>query len=116
MLQHLSSVCRIGAGLGATRLVFGSPKNRDRTGLSDQQARDVAVPFFRRLGTIAQSYGVVICLEPNPTCYGANFMTTSAETAQVVEQIDHPAIKTLMFTYMEPLWPHRTRPALWPCC
>lgn len=92
MLQHLKAVCRIGAGLGATRIVFGSPKNRDRTGLNDQQAKDVAVSFFRRLGEIALSYGVVICLEPNPTCYGANFMTTSSETAEVVRLIDHPAI------------------------
>ena len=53
MLQHLTAVCHIGAGLGAKRLVFGSPKNRDRTGLSDQEAMDVAVPFFRRLGDIA---------------------------------------------------------------
>ena len=98
MLQHLTAVCRIGAGLGAKRLVFGSPKNRDRTGLSDQKALDVAVPFFRRLGDIAQNYGVVICLEPNPTCYGANFMTTSAETAQVVEQIAHPAVRMQLDT------------------
>ncbi len=93
MLHHLSAVCRIGAGLGATRLVFGSPKNRDRTGLSDQEAMTVAVSFFRRLGSIAQSYGVVFCLEPNPVCYGANFMITSAETAKVVELVNHPAIK-----------------------
>jgi D-psicose/D-tagatose/L-ribulose 3-epimerase len=93
MLLHLTAVCRIGAGLGATRLVFGSPKNRDRTGLSDQQAMDVAVPFFRRLGDIAQSYGVVICLEPNPTYYGANFMTTSSETVEVVRQIGHAAVR-----------------------
>lgn len=92
MLQHFSAVCRIGAGLGATRLVFGSPRNRDRTGLSHQQAMAVAVPFFRRLGDIAQSYTVVICLEPNPVSYGANFMTTSEETALVVEQVAHPAI------------------------
>jgi sugar phosphate isomerase/epimerase len=92
MLQHLTAVCRIGAGLGAKRLVFGSPKNRDRAGLSDQEAMNMAVHFFRRLGNIAQNYGVVICLEPNPTCYGANFMTTSAETAQVVRQIAHPAV------------------------
>lgn len=98
MLQHLAAVCRIGAGLGARRLVFGSPKNRDRTGLSDQQAMDVAVPFFRRLGDIAQNYGVVICLEPTPTCYGANFMTTSAETAQVVEQVAHPAVRMQLDT------------------
>lgn len=98
MLQHLTAVCRIGAGLGAKRLVFGSPKNRDRTGLSDKEAMDVAVPFFRRLGNIAQNYGVVICLEPNPICYGANFMTTSAETAQVVEQIAHPAVRMQLDT------------------
>lgn len=98
MLQHLTAVCRIGAGLGAKRIVFGSPKNRDRTGLSDQEAMDVAVPFFRRLGDIAQSYCVLICLEPNPTCYGANFMTTSAETAQVVRQIAHPAIRMQLDT------------------
>jgi len=98
MLKHLTAVCRIGAGLGATRIVFGSPKNRDRTGLSDQQAMDVAVPFFRRLGDIAQTYGVVICLEPNPTCYGANFMTGSLETAEVVRQIDHGSVKMQLDT------------------
>lgn len=92
MLQHLTAVCRIGGALGAKRLVFGSPKNRDRSGLSDQVAMDMAVSFFRRLGDIAQNHGVAICLEPNPTCYGANFMTTSAETAQVVNQIAHPAV------------------------
>lgn len=93
MLQHLTEVCRIGSYLGANRLVFGSPKNRDRVGLSDQEAIGAAIAFFRHLGSIAQSYGVVICLEPNPACYGANFMTTSAETAQVVTQIDHPSIR-----------------------
>ena len=59
---------------------------------------DVAVHFFQRLGDVAQSYGVVICLEPNPTCYGANFMTTSAETVQVVRQIAHPAIRMQLDT------------------
>ena len=93
MLDHLAAVCRIGSGLRATRVVFGSPKNRDRSGLSDREAIDVAVSFFRRLGEIAESCGVVICLEPNPPCYGANFMTTSAKTAQVVELVTHPAIK-----------------------
>lgn len=93
MLAHLAAVCRIGAGLGATRLVFGSPRNRDRTGLSDQDTMNIARQFFNRLGNIAESYGVFFCLEPNPSRYGANFMTTVAETAQVVESIGHPAIK-----------------------
>ena len=93
MLEHLRAVCRIGAGLGATRLVFGSPKNRDRSGLSDAQALELAVSFLRRLGNTAQEHGVIVCLEPNPTRYGANFMTTSAETAHVVAAVGHEAIR-----------------------
>jgi sugar phosphate isomerase/epimerase len=98
LLDHLAAVSRIGAGLGATRVVFGSPKNRDRSGLDDQQALDAGVSFFRQLGAIAQQHGVVFCLEPNPTCYGANFMTTSAETAHVVASVDHPAIRMQLDT------------------
>jgi D-psicose/D-tagatose/L-ribulose 3-epimerase len=93
MLEHLLAVCRIGSGLGATRLVFGSPRNRDRSGLSDEQALEIAVSFFRRLGDTAKEHGVIICLEPNPVQYGANFMTTSEETANIVKAVDHVAIK-----------------------
>lgn len=93
MLAHLDQVCRIGAGLGATRLVFGSPKNRDRSSLSDEQTHSLAVAFFRRLGDIASRHGVMVCLEPNPPCYGANFMTDSAETAAVVTAVAHLAIR-----------------------
>jgi len=93
LLQHLGAVCRIGAILGAPRIVFGSPKNRDRSGLSDAETMEMATAFFRRLGDLAAAQGVMICLEPNPTCYGANFMTTSLDTAQVVSHIAHPAIR-----------------------
>lgn len=93
MLKHLDAVCRIGGELGAQYVVFGSPKNRDRSGLNNAEAMAAAVSFFRRMGDIAASHGVIMCLEPNPPCYGANFMTTSAETAQVVAQIAHPAIR-----------------------
>ena len=98
MLRHLTAVCRIASGLGATRLVFGSPKNRDRGHLTDQETMDIAVPFFQQLGDIAQNYGVLMCLEPNPPCYGANFMINSVETAQVVQVINHPAIKMQLDT------------------
>lgn len=98
MLTHLEAVCRIGGELGATKLVFGSPRNRDRSSLSDEQTRDQALSFFQRLGDIAQQHGVVICLEPNPTCYGANFMTTSSETAHIVNAVSHPAIRMQLDT------------------
>jgi len=98
MLLHLAAVCRIAAGLGARRLVFGSPKNRDRSGLDDQQSLEIACDFFCRLGDIAHDHGVIICLEPNPACYGANFMLTSAETARVVRRVAHGAIRMQLDT------------------
>ncbi len=98
MLEHLEAVCRIGAGLGATKLVFGSPKNRDCSALSRQEAHEIAVRFFRLLGDIASRYGVVICLEPNPPCYGANFMTNSVETADIVLAVAHSAIRMQLDT------------------
>lgn len=92
MLKHLRHICRIAAGLGATRLVFGSPKNRDRSGLDDEHLKKVYLCFFRALGDIAREHGVTFCLEPNPPCYGANFMTDTPETAEVVRAVDHPHI------------------------
>jgi len=93
MLKHLRSLCRIGSGLGASKLVFGSPRNRDRSGLSYDQTLEIAVNFFRRLGDTANEYGVIICLEPSPARYGGGFMMTSDETARIVDTVDHVAIK-----------------------
>lgn len=98
MLGHLADICRIGATLGATRLVFGSPKNRDCSGLSQVNAIDIAQSFFRRLGDVASKEGVIICLEPNPEVYGANFLTSSEETYEMVKLVDHPAIKMQLDT------------------
>ena len=98
MLAHLGAVCRIGGGLGATRLVFGSPKNRDRGSLGENEAVRQALPFLARLGDLAAGCGVTVCLEPNPERYGANFMTTSAATAAVVAQAGHRAIRMQLDT------------------
>lgn len=93
LLTHLAHVCHIGNVLGASKLVFGSPRNRDRAHLNDQDTQEVAANFFGRLGDIASSENVIICLEPNPVCYQANFMTTSLETAEVVKNVYHKHIK-----------------------
>ena len=93
LLSHLSDICYIGNNLGARKLVFGSPKNRDRALLNDKETLETAVNFFNRLGNIAKRESVVICLEPNPTCYQANFMTNSLETAEVVNAINHENIR-----------------------
>lgn len=93
MLARLGAVCRIAGLLGARRLVFGSPRNRDRTGFGDEEVLAQAVAFFRTLGTMAADEGVCICIEPNPSRYGCNFLTTTAEAARIVRAVDHAAIR-----------------------
>lgn len=98
MLDHLSSVCRIGELLDARYLVFGSPKNRDCSVVEDDKGEDIALDFFYRLGEIAKHYNVTICLEPNPELYGANFLTTTKDTFDFVRKLNHPNIRMQLDT------------------
>lgn len=98
LLTRLQAIFRIAGILGATRLVFGSPRNRDRHGLSDQETTDSASQFFQQAANYAADEGVLLCLEPNPVCYGANFMTNSQETALIVKAVNHPALRMQLDT------------------
>lgn len=93
LLARLSHVCRISSGLGATRLVFGSFRNRDRGDRSETEAAAIAVSFFRALGRLADSHGLVVCLEAVPARYGANFITSTPEAAALVAAVGHAAIR-----------------------
>lgn len=93
LLAHLRHVFRIAEHLGADRLVFGSPRNRDRGELDITQANEVAASFFTLAGDAAEQHGLTLCLEPNPSRYGSNFMTDTISTAMVVEMVAHPRIR-----------------------
>ena len=93
MLAYLQKVAHIASLLGATKLVFGSPRNRDCAVVAQDQVTEIAQKFFYRLGDIAAQERVTFCLEANPTCYGTNFLTTTSETFEFVKTLDHPQIK-----------------------
>lgn len=95
LLERLSFISEI---LEAPYLVFGSPRNRDRSGLSDEQTSSFAKDFFYKLGELAKPHGAVFCLEPNPPVYGANFLTTTPETGEFVRDLNHPNIKLQLDT------------------
>ncbi|MGI9176960.1 MAG: sugar phosphate isomerase/epimerase family protein [Pirellulales bacterium] len=85
--DHLLAIIDLASGLGAERLVFGSPKNRLRAGLGRMQAEAIAIPFFRDLGRRAADRGVWLCIEPNPVEYGCDFLVDSRETIRFVERV-----------------------------
>lgn len=79
--------------LGIPNLVMGSPTNRVvPEGMDHAAALNIARDVFRRLGDRCATAGCRMALEPNPVAYGANFMTTIGEAAEVAGVIDHPGI------------------------
>ena len=56
--DHLLDVGRMAAGLGASTMVFGSPKNRLRGELDDADAQALAAGFLRDVGDVLAGSGL----------------------------------------------------------
>lgn len=87
---YLSEFLRLAGDMGAKRLVFGSPKNRQRGDMSIRSADEIAYEFFSKLGTVAQSHGTMLCVEPNAPQYNCDYITTAAEGSAIVRHINSP--------------------------
>lgn len=90
LLSHLELLFPVAHALGVRALVFGSPRNRDRSGLSDEEAFSQAVAFFGRVARRAVEHDVILCVEPNPPQYGANFVTGWRDALALVQAVDAP--------------------------
>lgn len=88
--DYLAGMIRLARWLGADVLVFGSPKNRLVGDGSPATAHFTAVEFFSQLGKVAHDQGVWFCIEPNPTQYGCDFVTTASEGLSLVEEVNQP--------------------------
>lgn len=98
ILSLLERLAYIGSVLEAPYFVFGSPKNRNRSDLTDEETMDTAKNFFFKLGELVKRHGAIFCLEPNPPVYGANFLTTTEEAGLFVREVNHPNIKMQLDT------------------
>lgn len=87
--NYLSAMVVLGRKLGVKNLVFGSPKNRLVRNTSSSEIEDVAISFFNSIGNVAADNGVVFCIEPNPTDYGCDFITTSQQGLELVDKVNN---------------------------
>jgi sugar phosphate isomerase/epimerase len=92
LLHHLSVVASMASTLGAEVLVFGSPASRRRGDLSVEEATEMAVPLFRRMGDGCAREGVSLAIEHNPAEYGCDFLNSVEEAAVFVDVVAHPSI------------------------
>lgn len=86
--QQIASTISLAARLRVGVLVLGSPRNRRLApGMTSLEAERVAVPVLRRLARAAAGAGAALCIEPNPTAYGCDWITTPAEGADLVDRV-----------------------------
>ncbi len=87
-LDYLTKIIELGYNLGAKILVFGSPKNRQASNLTDREVSAIAIAFFRELGDLAAKYQMFFCIEPNPTVYDCDFINTSQQGMELVTNVN----------------------------
>ncbi|MGY1602674.1 sugar phosphate isomerase/epimerase family protein [Geodermatophilus sp. SYSU D00815] len=93
LYDHLLGMARLAAGLGATRLVFGSPGNRRRGDLPVERADEIAVELFAHLGAEAAELGVCFCIEANPEAYACDYLTDAVASTAFVRAVDSPGVR-----------------------
>lgn len=89
-LDYLKKFITLAPKLGAGIMVFGSPKNRQRGDLPLAEAETVAKEFFTELGNVASENQTCFCIEPNPTDYACDFVTTAQEGIDFVQTVNNP--------------------------
>jgi D-psicose/D-tagatose/L-ribulose 3-epimerase len=94
LMDHLFDILKVAHDLKIRSCIFGSPKNRsyDSSILSSKDATVIALKFFKELGDRIQGFDSFLCLEPNPTIYGCNFLTTTEETLEFLHELNHEKI------------------------
>jgi D-psicose/D-tagatose/L-ribulose 3-epimerase len=91
--EHLADCAAIAQSLGARFLVFGAPKNRERNGQGSEAAFDMAREFFIQVAKTYEAKGVCLCFEANPSQYGCDFATNSADAARLVRAVNRDGFR-----------------------
>jgi len=87
---HLRDVLERCVSLGVKRLVFGSPRQRTPPPTMTFAAQ---LDYFRCIGDLCQTYGVLFCLEPNASGYGCTWLTTSRAVFDFVRAVNHMYVR-----------------------
>jgi D-psicose/D-tagatose/L-ribulose 3-epimerase len=88
--EYLKDFVKLAGNMGAKRMVFGSPKNRQLGESSYEQAVEDAVPFFTEIADEASNNDVVFCIEPNAPQYNCDFVTNAQQGIDLVAVVSKP--------------------------
>jgi sugar phosphate isomerase/epimerase len=93
VMTRLVGLC---AAMGGSYLVHGSPKQRSTPeGSTKEEALARVIDVFARIAPVAQRHAVTYCIEPLGT-RETDVINTVAEAARVVDEVNSPALKTMI--------------------
>lgn len=94
LVAHLRLVARVGAALGATVGVFGSPRQRARGNMPAADAFALGAERLRAAaGAVWEEGGLALALEPVPAAYGGDFLPGWRDCLAMVRAVDHPGLR-----------------------
>ncbi len=99
ILEWAETAFRRAKVVGIKAIVFGSGGSRKiPDGFSREEARAQFVDLLKKMGPIAQKYGVVVVIEPlnSKEC---NFINTVSEGTDIARDVNHPNIRMLADFY-----------------
>ena len=98
LLDHTKNIIKLAKSNNIKILVFGSPKNRYRSDISDNSVDSIFINFFRELDNYCYSieWDGYICIENNSKQYKCNYLNSIGEVANIVRQIDASHIKMMI--------------------
>lgn len=96
--QYIVDLANCCGDLGGTRMIFGSPKQRNlEPGMEYAKAFDHARDVFEQALPTLEARGVTLCMEqlsPAET----NFCSTAEQTVELIDAIGHPNFQLILDT------------------
>ena len=84
LLDYTKKAIDFASSIECKNLVFGCPRNRNLpVGLSE----DVAIDFFREIGSYAAKNGSVIGMEANPPIYNTNYINNTSSALKLIKKV-----------------------------
>lgn len=94
--QYFVELVNFCGDIGGTRIIVGSPKQRNlMEGITEQQAWDWALEVFRPAVKRAEERGIVICFEPLSPAE-TNFINTAADGIRFTQALHSPAFQIII--------------------
>jgi D-psicose/D-tagatose/L-ribulose 3-epimerase len=91
--SYLKNLGQKASLLGAGPMVFGSPRNRDRGHLTNEEAETSARAWFKEVLSEWGDGTSYLVIEANPEVYECNFLTKSSEALEFVQSVNDERLK-----------------------